>query len=345
MLEFCKRNRDKKIYIYGNGLKGSLMYQYLKDNGIAIEGFIVSDHEKSGSDQGIAVYNLSDIEDSNIAVILGLGYKYYNDVVPDIAEKGIHDIYFLNGAENYSALQAVDTWFSVEHENENEMYLGRDFSYREAMKIYAYLRDKGMVLESAIELGAGSGAWLKAFKDSAGESAEILGLDGSSYGREGYLQPKEFIKCDLQSISVEDIISRRGKRYDLSISTEVAEHLSEKCAQQFIANLCAGSDRVLFSAAIPYQGGNHHINEKRQSYWRDIFIQQGYRPIDCIRPHFWSDSEIDCMVRQNMILYVKQELFDDDIKRFDCANIPFDVVHPEVFEMKMKLFQEGILFN
>lgn len=345
MLEFCKRNRDKKIYIYGNGLKGSLMFQYLKENGVCIEGFIVSDSERLGKKQEITVYHLCDIDGNNTAIILGLGYKYYNDIIPIIVKKGISDIYFLNGTDNYSALQAIDTWFSDEHENENEMYLAKDFSYHEATKVFTYLRGKGIALNSAIELGAGSGAWLKAFKDSAGDSAEILGLDGSSYGREGYLQPEEFIKCDLQKLSVGDIVKKRGRKYDISISTEVAEHLYEEYAQQFVANLCECSDRVLFSAAIPYQGGNHHVNEKRQSYWRDIFIQQGYRPIDCIRPHFWSDSEIDCMVRQNMILYVKQELFDDDIKRFDCANIPFDVVHPEVFEMKMKLFQEGILFN
>lgn len=41
---------------------------------------------------------------------------------------------------------------------------------------------------------------------------------------------------------------------------------------------------------------------------------------------------------------MKKELYDSDSYRFIHISAPYDLVHPDVFETKMRLFQEGTLF-
>ena len=64
---------------------------------------------------------------------------------------------------------------------------------------------------------------------------------------------------------------RLTKNYDLAISLEVAEHLSSESANMFIACLTNMSDIVLFSAAIPGQGGENRINEQWPKYRSGLF--------------------------------------------------------------------------
>src|SRR5262249_60644531 len=52
------------------------------------------------------------------------------------------------------------------------------------------------------------------------------------------------------------------RRFDLVVCLEVAEHLPTDSAANLLTNLCNAGDVVLFSAAIPGQGGVNHINEK-----------------------------------------------------------------------------------
>ena len=65
-------------------------------------------------------------------------------------------------------------------------------------------------------------------------------------------------------------------RFDLAISFEVAEHLGPEYATLFVQSLCALSDTVLFTAAVPGQGGVGHINEQPLEYWISLFWQFGY---------------------------------------------------------------------
>jgi hypothetical protein len=40
---------------------------------------------------------------------------------------------------------------------------------------------------------------------------------------------------------------------------------------------------IVFSAAIPYQGGTNHTNEQWPEYWARHFSAKGYVPVDCVR--------------------------------------------------------------
>ena len=152
-------------------------------------------------------------------------------------------------------------------------------------------------INSAVDFGCGLGIWL-AVLEKLGVK-DIKGYDGSWVDKEKLEIPRAcFTVADLsEAVPVE-------KKYDLAISIEVAEHLPEKSAKIFIETLTSASDMVLFSAAIPLQGGINHLNEQWQDYWYNLFGESGYTGLD-IRSLIWDDSRIGIAQRQNIMLYVK----------------------------------------
>lgn len=130
--------------------------------------------------------------------------------------------------------------------------------------------------KSVIDVGCGVGSWLYVFKKLGVD--EILGLDGEWVSKEQLLIPEEnFIATDLEN--PKDI----NRKFDLAMSLEVAEHLSPSNARQFIKFLTDKSSVVLFSAAIPGQGGTNHVNEQWPEYWNEIFKEYGFQILDIIR--------------------------------------------------------------
>jgi hypothetical protein len=100
----------------------------------------------------------------------------------------------------------------------------------------------------------------------------------------------------------------------LAVSLEVGEHLPAASANVFIESLCRAAPVVLFSAAIPGQGGTHHINEQWPEYWRQLFAKQNFRMFDPFRPLLWHDERIVFYYRQNMFLFVHADAAKSDSK-------------------------------
>jgi hypothetical protein len=73
-----------------------------------------------------------------------------------------------------------------------------------------------------------------------------------------------------------------------------------------VASLVGMADLVLFSAAIPRQGGSDHINERWQSWWADRFAAHGFVPIDCVRRRIWSNPSVEWWYAQNVLLYASR---------------------------------------
>lgn len=171
--------------------------------------------------------------------------------------------------------------------------------------------------KSIVDFGCAEGAWLgeALWKDS---SIDILGIDGDYVNRERLKIPKENFKAvDLRkSILLEH-------RYDLAISTEVAEHLEKEFEDVFIDNITRAADQVLFSAAIPGQGGTHHVNEQWQSYWVEKFKKRGYYCDYSVRNYFWNEVKISSWRRQNLLFFSKRESAIAPKKEL------INVVHPE----------------
>ncbi len=180
---------------------------------------------------------------------------------------------------------------------------------------------------SVIDVGCGTGTWLAVFREQGIEDVE--GLDGSWVDRAMLHIPAERFRCiDLQ----QPIHAERS--FDLVVSVEVAEHLPASCAETFIASLVKLGPVILFSAAIPFQGGTHHVNEQWPDYWTRRFAQHGYVPIDCLRKRLWDQTDIEVWYRQNVLFFVDHpRLAEYPLLRQerDQGALPLAIVHPEQY--------------
>jgi SAM-dependent methyltransferase len=155
---------------------------------------------------------------------------------------------------------------------------------------------------SVLDVGCGQGAWLSIWNELGADT--VAGIDGDYVDRSQLL-------IDADHFQAHDLGSPfdLGRRFDLVQSLEVAEHLPPTSSATFIASLTRHGDRVLFSAAPKGQGGDHHINEQSYEYWRGLFRNHGYRPIDLIRGAVKNDVLIEPWYRYNTMLYVSQTGF------------------------------------
>ncbi|WP_193334817.1 class I SAM-dependent methyltransferase [Devosia beringensis] len=154
----------------------------------------------------------------------------------------------------------------------------------------------GLPRASIADLGCGTGTWLAAALASGSRTA--LGVEGAWVTQAMLDDPRiDFVAHDLEQPFA-------GPRVDLALSLEVAEHLSPARADSFVADLVALAPAVLFSAAIPGQGGVGHINEQWQSWWAAHFAAHGYTAHDLIRTAIWADDAIPAWYRQNAVLYL-----------------------------------------
>jgi SAM-dependent methyltransferase len=150
---------------------------------------------------------------------------------------------------------------------------------------------------SVVDVGCGVGTWLKAFSDRG--VALVHGLDGDYVDRRTLRIPAaNFRAADLSKpLQFE-------RRFDLALCLEVGEHLPHDASTVLVDSLVSAADIVLFSAAVPRQGGTHHVNEQWPAYWFERFRAQGYVCCDWLRPLLWMDRRVEWWYAQNVMLYV-----------------------------------------
>ena len=204
-----------------------------------------------------------------------------------------------------------------------------DGSYRSASIVVPILID-ALRPRSVIDVGCGIGTWLLAFMEHGVD--DFLGIDGDHVPRDRLRVPaSRFQPGDLTEIAPV------GRRFDLAISLEVAEHLPAEGGEQLISFLAGAADVVVFSAAIPNQGGTTHLNEQWQSYWAAKFANVGFSAYDFIRPAIWDNDDVDFWYRQNMIVYAHQRAVDARrlAERGGSAG-PLDLVHPKLLQQRIE---------
>lgn len=123
---------------------------------------------------------------------------------------------------------------------------------------------KNFNIQSIIDIGCGSGIYLKEFLE---KNIEAIGYDGAQAALENSLVGDK--------IKIHDLCQplKLNKKFDLCLCVEVAEHLPEKYADTLIKTLVNLSDLIVFTAATPGQGPRSigHINEQPHSYWIEKF--------------------------------------------------------------------------
>ena len=189
---------------------------------------------------------------------------------------------------------------------------------------------------SVLDLGCGVGTWLSYFHN---RGIPVTGIEGPWV-------PIEYLRIPSSSVhffNIQEELTKNSERFkgitkhNLAISLEVAEHIEESLADRFVEFLTTHADYILFSAAIPGQTGDGHVNEQWPSYWAEKFSQYDFTLFDVIRHDIWDDADIPFWYRQNCFLGARKGLLD-----LPFALCPgdkkFDIVHPKQFEFIQGLY-------
>ena len=149
-------------------------------------------------------------------------------------------------------------------------------------------------VRTVLDVGGGNGVWARVWEDNGARATLV---DGA------YVQAP--LVADFQPRDLSQPLDL-GRRFDLVQSLEVAEHLPEASARDFVASLARHGDVVLFSAAVPGQGGEHHVNEQPPEYWRALFAEQGYQCFDFLRARLRGRGEVKPWYRYNILIYANE---------------------------------------
>lgn len=167
---------------------------------------------------------------------------------------------------------------------------------------------------SVIDVGCAGGGWLSVAKEAG---CVVRGVDGHVPDGQLVIDVSEFVRQDLTAG-----VGCAG--FDLALCLEVCEHLPPHSAAPLVAGLCE-ADWVLFSPAIPGQGGIGHINEQWGSWWAALFAGHGFVGSSDLKWIHWDDQRFEGFYRQNLLLFARP----DRLAGAGFRPGVVDVVHPE----------------
>ena len=188
----------------------------------------------------------------------------------------------------------------TEHSYSGDFYDYIDAGSRASARTVSGLLLGEMTIGSLLDIGAGHGAWAAEWLRAGVK--DVLAVDGDYVPRDQLAIPTDnFLAHDLSTPL--DL----KRRFDLVQTLEVAEHLPGDKADLFVDNLARHGDVILFSAAVPNQGGEHHVNEQPPQYWRERFARRGYDVFDWLRPLLADKKGVEPWYRFNSYIYANAE--------------------------------------
>lgn len=219
-------------------------------------------------------------------------------------------------------------------------YRGRNARSREsAQRMLGALAEILPPITRITDYGCGVGTWL-AVAGQIFDTTDLCGYEGP------WVEP-DMLEVAPHQFEVRDL-SRAEERAptrdsDLVLCLEVAEHLAPAHADDLVQCLTRRSAFVLFSAAIPHQGGKGHVNERWPGYWRQRFDACGFETFAPLRERFWNDEHISPWYRQNLLLCVARDrVAEVRLSPAERAASVLDIVHPAVFEAALARQQKQI---
>lgn len=209
-----------------------------------------------------------------------------------------------------------------------EFFMEQDEIARRSAEVVVPMVMELVEPRSVVDVGCGSGGWLAVF--SANGVEDILGIDS------------EAVPSDLLAVSSSALLRRDltiplmlDRTFDLVVCLEVAEHIPPEAGEELIASITALGRLVLFSAAIPHQGGTRHVNEQWPDYWAEVFAGHGYVAVDCLRRKVWKDPAVAWWYAQNMLLFVERTALEDrpklkaELELMGASQL--SIVHPRCY--------------
>jgi SAM-dependent methyltransferase len=184
---------------------------------------------------------------------------------------------------------------------------------------------------SVLDVGCGPGVWLAEWSRIGVK--EVVGVDGDYVPRNTLAIPAGAFRA----IDISQPFDL-GQHFDLVLCLEVAEHIPEAHSDTLIDNLCRHGDLILFSAAIPGQGGEFHVNEQPYEHWRTKFTARGYTVFDCARRPVAGLKEIEPWYRFNTFLFANENgqsrLSDRARRDIVEASRPLEILAPWKWRMR-----------
>lgn len=159
---------------------------------------------------------------------------------------------------------------------------GTSVNYRESRQLAAFFKEIAQRIaadlrpKTVLDAGCAMGHLVAALRDLG---VEAYGIDISEYA---ISMVREDVRpyCVVGSLA-DPLPAALPDRFDLIVSLEVLEHLSETDGQKAIANLCSHTDQFLFCSTPDDFEDPTHINVQPTAYWADLFARNGlYRNFD-----------------------------------------------------------------
>lgn len=200
----------------------------------------------------------------------------------------------------------------------------REGAKRSAAAVLPFVFETLGTPSAMLDVGAGEGHWLKAamqlgVQQVAGADVDPLDSIVSEWDAEGF-----------QSLSMRLEIGHHVdtgasfSRWPLALCLETAEHLTPTAGDHLVSELCRVATEIVWSAAIPGQGGDGHINEQWPAYWAERFEQHGFVLDDPgWRLDLWDHPDAEPWYAQNLLC-----AFRPDVLVSSAIVRPLALVHP-----------------
>lgn len=187
---------------------------------------------------------------------------------------------------------------NIDQSPQRFFYENRDNLTRYAAREIIRLVDRTFgPISSVVDVGCGVGTWLAVAAEYG--AITLKGFEGE-WAKDN---PFTIAKDQIEIVDLEQEWEICGE-FDLGVCLEVAEHLTAESGVRLIRTLVGTSKVILFSAGVPGQGGNGHLNDQWPNYWQKEFSKYGFMSLDLIRPHIIRDEKIPLWYRQNIFIVV-----------------------------------------
>lgn len=151
--------------------------------------------------------------------------------------------------------------------------------------------------ESVIDFGCSVGHYLAHFEE---KGCVVHGVEGDPKAlNHAMISVDKIDNHDLRDPYSPD------RTYELVTSFEVAEHIPEKFAGNYVDSLTAAGDIIVMSAAPPGQSGEHHVNCQPRSYWEEKFARRGFEYDDDLTHQLSKqmDGDLYHWVQKNLLVF------------------------------------------
>ncbi len=160
---------------------------------------------------------------------------------------------------------------------------------------------------SVVEVGSVSDVYLEQFL--------LLGVEARGTRPEALGTPSPLIESGRVLMTDPVTPNPFGFTFDVALSLEVADKLPGEHAAAFVRELSACSDRVVFSAAAPGQGG-FHVNAQPLEFWVRHFWDNGFEldiPMTLWMRHQWVEAGIPAWLQANVAVFARSAVPADTI--------------------------------